>query len=193
MSIDAQKLIEKGIKYQDWELIEEGKALLEAQNGGKAPTDIVLPTVEETPAAKSEDEVLKRGEELKKQHENGEFGFDIRGSDGSRKRGEGGTYMRSEPIDTSKVSAFNMFEDTLEEAVADTKAAQAAANDGKTLYTGRGRTQRKPPVELVKTNCIECNKEFTVAPQHIRRVDGESRFVCEKCIIGKGRPSYNRM
>jgi hypothetical protein len=213
MTIDAQKLLEKGMKYQDWELIEEAQALLAAQNGGKPPKDILLsPKIDKggqnppntsdkrptPPQGSGGDEVLEKGRELQKQHEhpNGEFGMDIRGNKGDRTREEGGRYMRTEPINTDKVAAFNMFEDDGTDNVQDTKAAQAAASDGKTLYTGRSRVQRKPPAKLIEVECsikddkgVEtgCNKKFKVAATHVRRIDGESRYTCEKCIINKGR------
>ena len=207
MTIDAQKLLEKGMKYQDWELIEEAQKLLAAQNGGSPPTDIVVPTPPPSPKSTAgilanmrEDAVLERGKELKEQHEhpNGEFGMDIRSGEGNRDRGDGsGKNTRREPINTDRVGSFNYFEDDMSEMVQHTKAAiQESSSDGKTPYTNRTPGRRKPPIRLVEVTCIgsgdkECGKKFKVAPKHARIKDGECRFVCEKCIIGKGR--INRM
>ncbi len=184
MSIDAQKLIDKGIKYQDWELIEEGRALLAAQNAGEVPKSIYIPP--KPKVQEQTEDILAKGKELKQQHKNGEFGFDIR-ADGGRSRGDGERSTRSEPIDTDRVAAFNHFDDDLTEGIQHTKAAQIEASDkGKSLYTGRRRVLRKPPVKLTDVKCLTCKKTFKVAPKHVRIVEKEPRYVCEKCIIAKG-------
>ncbi len=185
MSIDAQKLLEKGMKYQDWELIEEAQALLAAQDD-RGPKNIYIPP--QTPVEKETEQIIAKGEELK-QHENGEFGMDIRNVD-PKKRADGGTNMRVEQIDTKRIGAFNQFEDDLSECLQETKAKQAELSDGKTLYTGRIRGVRKPHSRLITTECTDCKKEFQVAPIHVRKVDGEERFICEKCIIKKGTSSH---
>lgn len=186
MSIDAQKLLEKGMKYQDWELIEEAQALLAAQNGGEAPKEVYVPP--KTATQQETDDILAKAKEVTAQHENGEFGFDIRSGE-SQDRGDGsGKNARREPINTERVGAFNLFEDDLSEMVQDTKASQIESSDkGKSLYTGRSRMQRKAPIQLIDVVCLECDRKAKVAPKHARKVEGVPRYVCEKCIINKGK------
>jgi len=95
MNIDAKKLIAKGMKYDDMELVEEGYALLEQQEQDKT----VMPPIDEITIIDTE--VHKRGaskiisnevvgEPLL--HKKDDFNFQIRDEDNSK-------YTRSVPID----------------------------------------------------------------------------------------------
>ena len=124
--------------------------------------------------------------------------MNIRSAGGTRDRGDGsGTNARRESINTERVGAFNYFEDDLSEMTQHTKASiEESSSDGKTPYSNRTPGRRKAPIKLVEVTCIGhgdkgCGKKFKVAPKHVRIKDGENRYVCEKCIMGKGR--RNRM
>lgn len=197
------ELIQKGIEYNDMDLVAKGYELLNSQDDNTVSGSIEV--VENNPPIReiqksdlknpSPDVILEEASEVKRKND---FSFQIRNNDrsnNSREREDGGLYTRTEPIDTTKIGKFNMFEDNLTEEVKHTKAAMIKRAKQKdpnaepaTLYV-QNRVPRKSNPSLVHVECIECNKFFDVAPIHARKSDGENRFVCDKCIKNRGRSS----
>lgn len=186
MNIDAQKLIEKGIKYNDMDLVAEGYALLAAQEDDNK--SLMIPTREGTESTnQNPDNVSEERPEPPRGSGKDDFSFQIRNTQGAkRERPEGGTYMRVEELDTNRISAFNMFVDDLEEDKEDTKEEIAKRNEGKTLYVKKP-VRRKPPAKTVEVTCVDCNRNFKVPPMYAPKIEGGRSYVCNKCIMEKAK------
>lgn len=184
--MNPHDLIRKGIEYNDMDLVRQGYELLNGQPSTNVESQ---PPVENFQASrlKSEPSPVILDEHPPQPQRGQEFAFQIRQQGDNRERAEGGTYTRSEPIDTQKVHDLNMFVDDLTEEVKHTKAEQAKRSGGNTLYVA-GRVPRKKAPNLIRVKCVGgCNQEYEVNPIHVRKVEGEIRFTCDRCIKSKGR------
>jgi hypothetical protein len=187
--MNAQEMLEKGIKYEDWDMIKEAKAQLAAEGGGAT---IMLPNSSENPPSHltqpEQEPILK--EVPTPGGQGHDFSFQIRknGDAGRRTTQDGGAIMRSEPINTNRVGSFNLFEDDLSEGRKDLKHLQKERSDGKSLYINSPTVGKlRAGARLVDAECIGCGKHFEVAPIHARKVEGEVRFKCDTCVRRRGR------
>ncbi len=155
--------IKLGIKNNDMEMIEAGY---------KAMSD-----EEDLPIVNEESEILASHTE--EEVENDPFKVQIRGKHKPQSRtlddGTVETEARKEAVDLSKIGAFNMFDDTLEENIDNREG-------DKKLYVKKLEPRRQEVKKVVAT-CNHCQKTFKVLPIH----QLEGSFTCEKCIRGKIR------
>ncbi len=179
-------LIQKGIDYNDMDLVAQGLELLKTVLPGDA-----MKNADSVPQTLKKPEPAVILDRPGSQAKGDDFAFQIRQQNNDRSHAEGGQYTRTEQIDVNKVAAFNMFQDDMSEEQQDTKESISERSGGKTLYN-RPRTPRKASVVFVDIECVGgCNKTFNVHPAFARTADGESRYLCDKCIKNRGRRVEN--
>lgn len=185
--MNPHELIQKGIKYNDMDLVKQGYDMLNQGEHSSPPVEkIEQVTLKETP----QDHIIEEDTPGPSKHD--EFSFQIRQNkpEDNREREDGGTYTRSEPINTDKIGAFNLFNDDLTEEVQHTKKAIQERSGGKSLY-GRKTAKRNRQFKMVRVKCNTCDKKYEVHPIHARKIDGEVRFTCDKCVKNKGKSNRN--
>lgn len=177
MSLDAQKLLEKGIKYQDWELIAEAQKLLAGTNVSK----IVLPT--ESKNVEDEDESLEpeleedEEEEIPQDMPDENFKMQIRKDDSGGRTfvdDEGNVHKicKRERIDKKKIK-INLFD--LEEMDAEQPSEDLS-------YASQEKKGKRKST-LVLATCGRCEKKFKVSPILAPKIDGDNhrQYTCDKC------------
>ena len=178
--MNAYELLDKGLKYGDWELIAAAKAQLQqgAQVMESPPIEISQNiTTQPKPLSLPEPSALSDGDPTSP------FRMQIRNIQQRRNREDGGVYTRTESIDTEKIKAFNMFDDN--EQISPTKPKD------KELYQNSPPIPRRPPAKTISVQCVGgCGRFFNVSPIHAPKVGGERRYYCDDCIKAKG--TYKR-
>jgi len=185
----AKDLIAKGIKLGDMELVKMGSDLLGTGPSGEVIIPENLQEISDSHLQNvSEDDILKE-DTSEPTRDPYDFSFQISdrndsGNKGARIRDDGTTLTRSEPINLDRIQNMpNLFEDDLTlEADANTRIEE------KKLYRKPRVTRTRTQPNLIDINCDECGNSFSVHPIHCRRVKDKRRYVCDKCIRGRGRP-----